>query len=76
MPAMSDDTEDKVPDLSAGQKMISAISGSFLSSLLVTPFDVVRIRLQSQIPPYSSNAKNYAHAQLSSSSPMLPDNTV
>lgn len=73
MPAMSDDTEDKVPDLSAGQKMISAISGSFLSSLLVTPFDVVRIRLQSQIPPYSSNAKNYAHAQLSSSSPMLPD---
>ncbi|KAL7620678.1 Carrier protein, mitochondrial [Parahypoxylon ruwenzoriense] len=35
-------------DISAGQKMISAISGSLLTSLLVTPLDVVRVRLQSQ----------------------------
>ncbi|KAI5861478.1 mitochondrial carrier [Durotheca rogersii] len=35
-------------EISAGQKMISAISGSFLTSILVTPLDVVRIRLQSQ----------------------------
>ncbi|KAI1375420.1 mitochondrial carrier [Hypoxylon crocopeplum] len=35
-------------DISAGQKMASAISGSILTSLLVTPLDVVRVRLQSQ----------------------------
>ncbi|OTB05069.1 hypothetical protein M426DRAFT_57536 [Hypoxylon sp. CI-4A] len=35
-------------DIPAGQKMLSAISGSFLTSLLVTPLDVVRVRLQSQ----------------------------
>ncbi|RYP54779.1 hypothetical protein DL768_000507 [Monosporascus sp. mg162] len=35
-------------DLPAGQKMISAISGSLLTALLVTPLDVVRVRLQSQ----------------------------
>ncbi|KAH9892069.1 mitochondrial carrier domain-containing protein [Xylariomycetidae sp. FL2044] len=35
-------------DITAGQKMASAISGSILTSLLVTPLDVVRVRLQSQ----------------------------
>ncbi|KAI4146163.1 MAG: hypothetical protein L6R39_003554 [Caloplaca ligustica] len=35
-------------DISAGQKMLSAVSGSLLTSLLVTPLDVVRVRLQSQ----------------------------
>ncbi|KAF2675910.1 mitochondrial carrier [Lentithecium fluviatile CBS 122367] len=30
------------------QKMMSAVSGSVLTSLLVTPLDVVRVRLQSQ----------------------------
>ena len=59
-------------DISAGQKMLSAVSGSLLTSLLgtshhpcacqmspltsiflVTPLDVVRVRLQSQ--PQSSN---------------------
>jgi solute carrier family 25, member 39/40 len=39
-----------VVDISAGQKMLSAISGSLLTSLLVTPLDVVRVRLQSQAP--------------------------
>ncbi|TGJ86652.1 hypothetical protein E0Z10_g2084 [Xylaria hypoxylon] len=35
-------------DITVGQKMVSAISGSLLTSLLVTPLDVVRVRLQSQ----------------------------
>ncbi|KAL2891493.1 Solute carrier family 25 member 39 [Ceratocystis lukuohia] len=34
--------------ITAPQKMISAMSGSLLTSLLVTPLDVVRVRLQSQ----------------------------
>ncbi|KAL9003012.1 MAG: hypothetical protein Q9188_004093 [Gyalolechia gomerana] len=43
-------------DISAGQKMLSAVSGSLLTSLLVTPLDVVRVRLQSQ-PNNSSFAR-------------------
>ncbi|KAL8797810.1 MAG: hypothetical protein Q9195_000162 [Heterodermia aff. obscurata] len=39
---------DSEPDISALQKMLSAVSGSLLTSLLVTPLDVVRVRLQSQ----------------------------
>ncbi|KAH7313534.1 mitochondrial carrier domain-containing protein [Stachybotrys elegans] len=35
-------------EITAGQKMISAMSGSLVTSLLVTPLDVVRVRLQSQ----------------------------
>ncbi|KAI0203719.1 mitochondrial carrier domain-containing protein [Astrocystis sublimbata] len=35
-------------DITAVQKMTSAITGSLLTSLLVTPLDVVRVRLQSQ----------------------------
>src|SRR5579862_6213053 len=35
-------------NISAIQKSISAISGAFMTSLLVTPLDVVRVRLQSQ----------------------------
>lgn len=35
-------------DISAGQRMISACLGSFITSLVVTPFDVVRIRIQQQ----------------------------
>ena len=38
------------PNVSAIQKSISAISGAFITSLLVTPLDVVRVRLQSQQP--------------------------
>ncbi|KID84747.1 Mitochondrial carrier domain protein [Metarhizium guizhouense ARSEF 977] len=43
-----------VPDITAPQKMISAMSGSLLTSLLVTPLDVVRVRLQSQRTPTSA----------------------
>src|SRR5947207_2286990 len=35
-------------NLSTLQKSISAISGAFMTSVLVTPLDVVRVRLQSQ----------------------------
>ncbi|OAK95117.1 mitochondrial carrier protein-like protein [Phaeosphaeriaceae sp. SRC1lsM3a] len=35
-------------EVSLPQKMLSAVSGSILTSLLVTPLDVVRVRLQSQ----------------------------
>ena len=38
-------------DISATQKMISATWGSVLTSVLVTPLDVVRVRLQSQSAP-------------------------
>ena len=37
-------------NISALQKSVSAISGAFITSLLVTPLDVVRVRLQSQQP--------------------------
>jgi len=62
--AMSGDNDDVEIEITAGQKMISAMSGSLLTSLLsmfssedhssilieiiVTPLDVVRVRLQSQ----------------------------
>ncbi|KAJ5386920.1 hypothetical protein N7509_009461 [Penicillium cosmopolitanum] len=35
-------------DISASQRMISASAGNILTGLLVTPLDVVRVRLQSQ----------------------------
>ncbi|KAF2758140.1 mitochondrial carrier [Pseudovirgaria hyperparasitica] len=37
-----------IEDVSVTQKMLSATAGSLLTSLLVTPLDVVRVRLQSQ----------------------------
>ncbi|SZF02019.1 unnamed protein product [Blumeria hordei] len=51
--AASQDVELDEINITAGQKMLSAMSGSLLTSLLMTPLDVVRIRLQSQtfIPP-------------------------
>ncbi|TVY23915.1 Solute carrier family 25 member 39 [Lachnellula hyalina] len=45
---VSGDSEDVEVGLTAGQKMLSAMSGSLLTSILVTPLDVVRVRLQSQ----------------------------
>ncbi|OBT82869.1 hypothetical protein VE02_08556 [Pseudogymnoascus sp. 03VT05] len=48
IPSSKDDGGDDGVDISTGQKMLSAISGSLLTSLIVTPLDVVRVRLQSQ----------------------------
>ncbi|KAF1988305.1 mitochondrial carrier [Aulographum hederae CBS 113979] len=42
-----EDGEDNV-GISVAQKMLSAVAGSVLTSILVTPLDVVRVRLQSQ----------------------------
>ncbi|GAB7352096.1 hypothetical protein MBLNU459_g2596t1 [Dothideomycetes sp. NU459] len=44
------------PDTSITQKMLSAVTGSVLTSLLVTPLDVVRVRLQAQSGPSSYNS--------------------
>lgn len=69
---MGDDRGKEVEvEITAGQKMLSAMSGSLLTSLLgacgwtmqryqadeiqVTPLDVVRVRLQSQKPPTPVN---------------------
>ncbi|KAJ6784251.1 hypothetical protein PWT90_09578 [Aphanocladium album] len=43
-----------VPQVTPAQTMVSAMTGSLLTSLLVTPLDVVRVRLQSQKPPVSA----------------------
>ncbi|KAF4595408.1 Mitochondrial carrier domain protein [Ophiocordyceps camponoti-floridani] len=51
MTRLVDDSDDGgAPEITATQKMISAMSGSLLTSLLVTPLDVVRVRLQAQSP--------------------------
>ncbi|KAF3013462.1 hypothetical protein E8E14_000195 [Neopestalotiopsis sp. 37M] len=56
MLSSKDDGAEQMVDISAGQKMLSAISGSLLTSLLVTPLDVVRVRLQSQVSPQAYTA--------------------
>ncbi|EME40062.1 hypothetical protein DOTSEDRAFT_158719 [Dothistroma septosporum NZE10] len=53
----------KDDETSAGQKMLSAVTGSILTSLLVTPLDVVRVRLQSSSSP-SPSARLPAFVQL------------
>ncbi|RBR25974.1 uncharacterized protein FIESC28_01247 [Fusarium coffeatum] len=53
IPAAGDTSGNGVVDITAAQKMVSAMSGSLLTSLLVTPLDVVRVRLQSQKAPQS-----------------------
>ncbi|KAL8933895.1 MAG: hypothetical protein Q9211_005521 [Gyalolechia sp. 1 TL-2023] len=57
-------------DISAGQKMLSAVSGSLLTSLLVTPLDVVRVRLQSQ--PKTSSLLRRTSSSLPSFSSLPP----
>lgn len=42
-------------DVSVSQRMVSATLGSILTSVLVTPLDVVRVRLQSQSPTNKTN---------------------
>ncbi|KAF2870965.1 mitochondrial carrier protein-like protein [Massariosphaeria phaeospora] len=61
---VSDKAEDN-GDLSTSllQKMGSAVTGSVLTSLLVTPLDVVRVRLQSQAhTPSNSSSKPRAYS--------------
>ncbi|KFY19081.1 hypothetical protein V493_08155 [Pseudogymnoascus sp. VKM F-4281 (FW-2241)] len=49
-PALGRDQNGNV-EITTGQKMLSAVSGSLFTSLIVTPLDVVRVRLQSQPNP-------------------------
>ncbi|KAL7274094.1 Carrier protein, mitochondrial [Rhizina undulata] len=51
-------------DISASQRMLAACSGSLLTSLLVTPLDVVRVRLQSQVHESAPLISN-SHSQMS-----------
>ncbi|KAF2845992.1 mitochondrial carrier [Plenodomus tracheiphilus IPT5] len=54
-------------EVTLGQKMLSAVSGSILTSLLVTPLDVVRVRQQSQetvAPAASSRPRTLAGGTL------------
>ncbi|KAI4870222.1 mitochondrial carrier [Hypoxylon rubiginosum] len=71
MVSSQDDGSDGM-DISAGQKMLSAITGSLLTSLLVTPLDVVRVRLQSQgsLQPVAE----YQKLAISSPSAFRPSN--
>jgi len=46
-------------EITTTQRMISATWGSVLTSLLVTPLDVVRVRLQSQQAPSPSNLSKF-----------------
>lgn len=71
MVSSQDDGIDGI-DISAGQKMISAISGSILTSLLVTPLDVVRVRLQSQ--GSSQPVTEFQKLAISSPSAFRPSN--
>lgn len=56
---MAADKAEDVGGVSLVQKMLSAVSGSVFTSLLVTPLDVVRVRLQSQahIPTPTASRK-------------------
>ncbi|KAF2766332.1 mitochondrial carrier [Teratosphaeria nubilosa] len=48
--------------ISVTQRMLSAVTGSILTSLLVTPLDVVRVRLQAQKSPSpSANLPSFLH---------------
>ncbi|KAI5841260.1 mitochondrial carrier domain-containing protein [Tricharina praecox] len=46
--------------ISATQRMLAACSGSLLTSLLVTPLDVVRVRLQAQHPAPAQSSSSLA----------------
>lgn len=46
-------------EITTTQRMISATWGSLLTSLLVTPLDVVRVRLQSQQAPTPTNLSKF-----------------
>ncbi|KAI9803885.1 MAG: hypothetical protein M1825_001765 [Sarcosagium campestre] len=62
-------------EISIAQKMLSATTGSLLTSLLVTPLDVVRVRLQSQ--PVASGSVEAARTATTLASPRfsnLPPN--
>ncbi|KAI1338841.1 mitochondrial carrier domain-containing protein [Xylariaceae sp. FL0016] len=74
MLSSQDDIADPVVEISAGQKMLSAITGSLLTSLLVTPLDVVRVRLQSQGSSVTQSAADFQKIAISSPNAFRPSN--
>lgn len=58
---------EKSKEITAIQRMVSACSGSFITSLVVTPFDVVRIRVQQQEVMLNFECCAQAASSLSSS---------
>ena len=48
---MSSQVSTLQPGITVGQQIISSCSGALLTSLLTTPFDVVKVRLQAQQQP-------------------------
>ncbi|KAI3318534.1 mitochondrial carrier [Xylariaceae sp. AK1471] len=74
MLSSKDDTKTDGVDITAVQKMASAISGSLLTSLLVTPLDVVRVRLQSQGSSLQPAATDFQKLAISSPNAFRPSN--
>ncbi|KAF4124896.1 solute carrier family 25, member 39/40 [Geosmithia morbida] len=62
-------------EITTGQRMMSAMSGSLLTSLLVTPLDVVRVRLQSQQPRTSSKI-DFSRLTLTANSLPIPASEI
>ncbi|KAK6536774.1 hypothetical protein TWF281_000989 [Arthrobotrys megalospora] len=61
-------------EVPATQRMLAACSGSLLTSLIVTPLDVVRVRLQAQshTPPSAANSSTAAAVLRSHRLPSQP----
>jgi len=59
-------------EITVYQRMMSATLGSLLTSLLVTPLDVVRVRLQSQAPTITSRTTAALASVPTSPSPLNP----
>ncbi|KAF2634576.1 mitochondrial carrier protein-like protein [Massarina eburnea CBS 473.64] len=57
---MATTSEDVVESASLVQKMLSATTGSVVTSLLITPLDVVRVRLQSQAHTPTTSPSSYS----------------
>jgi solute carrier family 25, member 39/40 len=57
-PPFQNPPQDVGKNISAIQKSVSAISGAVITSLIVTPLDVVRVRLQSQQPSTPAGTLN------------------
>ncbi|WBW72781.1 mitochondrial carrier, glutathione Mtm1 [Schizosaccharomyces osmophilus] len=64
------------PDVNPMAKMVSACVGSFLTTLTVTPFDVVKTRLQSEsMSAFTSMEGNGGHSSIKTSLGQSPQKT-
>ncbi|CAD5117890.1 DgyrCDS6632 [Dimorphilus gyrociliatus] len=51
---MQQERNDRPIKITTGQQMVASCSGAILTSLFVTPLDVIKIRLQSQAKPFKT----------------------